>query len=287
MTTINSFLQRKRLREFNHGMYMVFAAYALSFLLLLIGSDAIYNVKSKADSLKLEPIEVNPITMLEENKSLIDPYGTTDNIPVFYQVEYRMEYRQEFFEKHQQQYQSQYLQDNQKEVLLQANTIMSFSDESLASDIIVADNTTETIKETINETSTDTSKFTATKEEIKMLERIVEAEATGEDMVGKILVANVVLNRIANDEFPDTVEGVIFQKVGGDYQFSPISDKRYWKVKITKETKEAVQRAVDGEDHSEGALFFMARKLARKSSARWFDNNLKWLFKHGGHEFYK
>ena len=118
-----------------------------------------------------------------------------------------------------------------------------------------------------------------------MLEQIVEAEATGEDMIGKILVANVIFNRTKDDEFPDTIKEVIFQKVGGDYQFSPIADKRYWSVKVTKETKEAVQRAVDGEDHSEGALFFMARRLARKSSAKWFDNNLTWLFKHGAHEF--
>ena len=31
---------------------------------------------------------------------------------------------------------------------------------------------------------------------------------------------------------------------------------------------------LDGEDYSEGALYFMARRIARKSSARWFDNNL-------------
>ena len=56
---------------------------------------------------------------------------------------------------------------------------------------------------------------------------------------------------------------------------------------MTEETKEAVQRALNGEDHSKGALYFMARRLARKSSARWFDENLKWLFKHGEHEFFR
>ncbi len=149
-------------------------------------------------------------------------------------------------------------------------------------------------EKTISSFSIDTMSLESTeavispsKEEIEMLERIVEAEATGEDIKGKILVANVILNRIEAKEFPDTIEEVIFQKDGKVYQFSPISDKRYWKVKVTKETKEAVQRALDGEDYSQGALYFMARRRAKKSSSKWFDQNLDWLFKHGGHEFYK
>ena len=41
----------------------------------------------------------------------------------------------------------------------------------------------------------------ATEEEITILEKIVEAEATGEDIIGKILVANVIINRTKDDEF--------------------------------------------------------------------------------------
>ena len=78
-------------------------------------------------------------------------------------------------------------------------------------------------------TADKSSKVHVVKEEVKMLEQIVEAEATGEDIIGKILVANVIFNRMADDEFPDKVKEVIFQKVGDDYQFSPISDKRYWR----------------------------------------------------------
>ena len=48
MTVINTFLQKKRLREFGHGIYMVFAAYVLSFLLLIIGSDTL-QYQTKAD----------------------------------------------------------------------------------------------------------------------------------------------------------------------------------------------------------------------------------------------
>lgn len=125
------------------------------------------------------------------------------------------------------------------------------------------------------------------KAEIEILQRIVEAEATGEDVKGKMLVANVILNRVKDESFPDTVEGVVFQKSGNTYQFSPIKDKRYWSVKISKDTITAVDRVLQGEDSSQGALYFSARQRADKNSMKWFDNNLKYLFQYGGHEFFK
>ena len=42
--------------------------------------------------------------------------------------------------------------------------------------------------------------------------RIVEAEAGGEDRTGKLLVANVIINRVKDDAFPDSVTDVIFQQ---------------------------------------------------------------------------
>lgn len=122
--------------------------------------------------------------------------------------------------------------------------------------------------------------------EKEILQRIVEAEATGEDIKGRILVANVILNRVKNKQFPDTVKEVVFQRSGGSVQFSPTKDGRYWSVTISKKTKEAVDRVLKGEDYSQGALYFSARSRADKNSMRWFDNNLKWLFKYHGHEFY-
>ena len=123
--------------------------------------------------------------------------------------------------------------------------------------------------------------------EIEILRRIVEAEATGENVKGKILVANVIMNRMKDDSFPNTVEGVVFQKDGNTYQFSPIRDKRYWSVTISKDTIAAVKRALEGEDHSKGALYFSARSRANKNSMSWFDRNLDFLFEYGGHEFFK
>lgn len=123
-------------------------------------------------------------------------------------------------------------------------------------------------------------------EDYENLLRIVEAEASGEDEVGKILVANVVLNRVESESFPDTITEVIFQQNKGVCQFSPVSSGRFWRVEISEETVSAVSRALSGEDVSQGALYFAARKHADADNMRWFDERLDYLFTHGGHEFF-
>lgn len=119
-----------------------------------------------------------------------------------------------------------------------------------------------------------------------VLLRIVEAEASGEGMEGKKLVVNVILNRVNHEGFPDSVEEVVFEKSGGHAQFSPTIDGRYESVTISEETVQAVEQVLNGEDNSQGALFFSARSKAEPDNMSWFDNNLKWLFEYGGHEFY-
>ena len=121
----------------------------------------------------------------------------------------------------------------------------------------------------------------------QILERIVEAEAGGENFTGKVLVANVVLNRVKSKAFPSTIEGVVFSHRGSRYQFSPISDGRYYTVTVSKSTKKAVRSALRGNDPSRGALYFMERAYADSSNVSWFDRALTRLFGYGCHEFYK
>ena len=120
----------------------------------------------------------------------------------------------------------------------------------------------------------------------EVLLKIVEAEAGGEDETGKILVANVVLNRVKSPSFPDTVEEVVFQNEGGCYQFSPIRNGRYETVCVSEETYEAVDMALRGEDLSKGALYFVSEKYADPESLKWFQSKLTLLYSHGGHSFY-
>lgn len=128
--------------------------------------------------------------------------------------------------------------------------------------------------------------YELSRQDLEVLCRIVEAEAGGEDEEGKLLVANVVLNRMNHEKFPDTVTEVVFQQSNGVTQFSPVNNGRYWTVTVSEETMDAVERALEGEDISDGALFFAARKYADSEKMRWFDEKLKFLFVHGGHEFF-
>lgn len=123
-------------------------------------------------------------------------------------------------------------------------------------------------------------------EDYETLLQIVEAEATGCDMKSKILVANVVLNRVNNSHFPDNIYDVVWQRVSGDPQFSPTADGRINSVIISKETIEAVDRALNGEDYSQGALYFIAHQGADPVNTNWFESKLQKLFDYGGHEFY-
>lgn len=123
-------------------------------------------------------------------------------------------------------------------------------------------------------------------EDYETLTRIVEAEAGGEDENGKMLVACVVLNRVENEAFPDTVQDVVFQKEHGVTQFTPVSDGRFYQVEVSESTQEAVWRVLSGEDISQGALYFVSRKGADPDRMEWFDKHLTFLFAYGGHEFF-
>ncbi len=125
-------------------------------------------------------------------------------------------------------------------------------------------------------------RFVITEDDYRVLLQIVEAEAGTEDLKGRMLVANVILNRLEIGFGGDTISAVVFD----EGQFSPVADGRFFTVVPSEKTVEAVERVLDGEDYSDGALYFMCREKASKRGARWFDRNLKLLFKHGGHEFY-
>ena len=125
-----------------------------------------------------------------------------------------------------------------------------------------------------------------TDEDYQNLLKIVEAEAGGEDLKGRIMVANVIMNRVGNEEFPGTVTDVIFEYDHGVPQFSPVYDGRIYDVTVSDLTREAVKQALEGVDYSEGALFFIQKSAAEKQSVEWFEKELKRLFQHGVHEFY-
>ena len=132
-----------------------------------------------------------------------------------------------------------------------------------------------------------TMQYQLSDKDLDALQRIVEAEAGGDDQDGKLLVANVVLNRVNSETFPDTVFEVVMQREQGIAQFSPTVDGRFHSVKVSEDTKAAVERALYGEDISQGALYFCARDKADSEKVQWFDRHLTRLFAYGHHEFFQ
>lgn len=87
--------------------------------------------------------------------------------------------------------------------------------------------------------------------EIDVLASLVRAEALGESMSGKIAVAAVVLNRVDSPEFPDTINGVIFEH----NQFSPVANGSINQA-ADRDSYEAAKAAINGADPSNGAVYF-------------------------------
>ena len=116
-------------------------------------------------------------------------------------------------------------------------------------------------------------------EESYLLAKLAMAEAESEDTEGKALVMLVVLNRVWDDEeFPDTIEEVIYQPG----QFSPISNGRFDRVEPDADCWAALDLIMqDKWDESHGATYFES-----KSESTWHSENLTFLFRHGKYYFY-
>ncbi|MGM7722277.1 cell wall hydrolase [Metabacillus sp. Hm71] len=93
--------------------------------------------------------------------------------------------------------------------------------------------------------------LTLTKKEENLLARLVHAEAKGEPFAGKVAVATVVLNRVEDEQFPDTVKDVIYE----ENAFEPVQNGSI-NEPANKEAHKAVQEALKNEDKNDELLYF-------------------------------
>lgn len=86
---------------------------------------------------------------------------------------------------------------------------------------------------------------------VDLLAKVIHAEARGETFKGQVAVGAVIINRMESPEFPNTIEKVLYQ----NNQFQSVSNGQ---INLTpdKSAYNAARRAIDGEDPSQGALFF-------------------------------
>ncbi len=113
-------------------------------------------------------------------------------------------------------------------------------------------------------------------EAVDALERLVQSEAATEDYDGRVLVADVVLNRVDTGIWGDDILSVI-ESPG---QFIPVANGAYKNAEVDHLTKDAVLSALSGDDDSKGAIYFQ-----KSEATSWGDK--EFLFRHGSHSFYK
>lgn len=142
-------------------------------------------------------------------------------------------------------------------------------------------NATRTVTLTdTGETLLDANRYYSA-DDIYWLSRIINAEAGGESLIGKIAVGNVVINRKNSRSYPNTIYGVIFDRNGGT-QFSPVSMGTIYRTP-SAESIMAAKICLDGYSVDTGILFFMNPKIATNN---WISNNRPFAFRIGNHYFY-
>lgn len=119
-------------------------------------------------------------------------------------------------------------------------------------------------------------------EDLYWLSRIISAESRGEPMAGKLAVGTVVLNRVACDEFPDTIHDVIFDTKWG-VQFAPVSNGTVYD-EPTQESVVAAKLVLEGVRVAGNSLYFLD---PTKTSNHWTIYNREYVTTIGCHQFYE
>ena len=119
-------------------------------------------------------------------------------------------------------------------------------------------------------------------DELYWMSRIISAESRGEPLLGKLAVGTVVLNRVASDEFPDTIYGVIFDRQWG-VQFQPVANGTVYN-EPTEESVLAAKLVLDGAREARDSLYFLAPDL---TDNHWTMENREFVVTIGCHWFYR
>ena len=112
--------------------------------------------------------------------------------------------------------------------------------------------------------------------DVQLLARAINGEARGESYEGQVAVGAVILNRVKNPNFPNSIAGVIYQPGA----FTAVSDGQI-NIPIDKNTTvvKAAQDALNGWDPTNGAIYYFNPNTAT-SSWIWSRPFIKTIGKH-------
>lgn len=119
-------------------------------------------------------------------------------------------------------------------------------------------------------------------DDLYWLSRIISAESKGESLTGQIAVGNVICNRVEAEEFPDTIQGVIFDRKDG-VQFEPVSNRTIYE-EPTEQSVLAAKLALAGVDAAGDSLYFFNPAL---SQGTWVRKNRDYYTTIGCHMFFQ
>lgn len=89
------------------------------------------------------------------------------------------------------------------------------------------------------------------RDDVMILARAIHGEARGESFEGQVAVAAVILNRTKSEDFPRSVNGVIFQPGA----FDAVDDGQIW-LEPTEKSIKAAELALSGYDPTGDALYY-------------------------------
>ena len=118
-------------------------------------------------------------------------------------------------------------------------------------------------------------------EDLYYLSHIIYAESGCEPFAGMAAVGSVVLNRVREEGFPDTVYGVIFDRTYG-VQFSPTENGTVW-LEPSDDAVAAAKACLEGDTVSDEIKFFFNPAIAEST---WISDNREWVMTIAHHEFY-
>lgn len=119
-------------------------------------------------------------------------------------------------------------------------------------------------------------------EDLYWLSRVISAESRGESLEGQIAVGNVVLNRVASGQFPNTVKEVVFDRKYG-VQFEPVSNGTIYD-QPTDSAVLAAKLCLEGAAPVGDSLYFYAPAL---SAGTWISTSRAYYGTIGCHKFYE
>lgn len=129
----------------------------------------------------------------------------------------------------------------------------------------------------------ETKRFPYTETEVAMIEAVVMHEVGHCSRESKIAVANIILNRVKDGRFGDSVYEVLHRKG----QFDAIHNYYDSEIVPDEACRLAVLDALGGEDNSQGALYYCNTDyIENPETIRWF-HSLEFLLELDGQKLYK